>query len=126
METKTPIIKTPPVRIFLQTGMEEWEDSTDWTDVCETEVSWCSDRINESDIEYVLASDHAASLRECEEEKDKFKKALEHYADMEMWDESFNGLGKQSGFADRYIGFERGTEWDNGYDLARSVLGEEN
>jgi hypothetical protein len=43
-------ISKAPERIWLQTGTEIDEDLTD---VAWGEVSWCQDKIYESDIEYV-------------------------------------------------------------------------
>jgi len=50
-----------PERIYLQTGLESWDDDPEltWDDL--EEVTWCVDRINDSDMEYVRR-DVAAKL----------------------------------------------------------------
>jgi len=52
-----------PERIYLQTGLEEWDDDPEltWDDL--EEVTWCVDRINDNDVEYVRR-DVAVGLRE--------------------------------------------------------------
>lgn len=52
-----------PERIYLQTGLEEWDNDPEltWDDL--EEVTWCVDRINDNDVEYVL-KDVAAALRQ--------------------------------------------------------------
>jgi len=52
-----------PERIYLQTGLESWDDDSEltWDDL--EEVTWCVDRINDNDVEYVR-KDVAAGLRE--------------------------------------------------------------
>jgi len=50
-----------PERIYLQTGLESWDDDPEltWDDL--EEVTWCVDRINDNDVEYVRR-DVAAKL----------------------------------------------------------------
>jgi len=52
-----------PERIYLQTGLEEWDDDPEltWDDL--KEVTWCVDRINDNDVEYVRR-DIAVKLRD--------------------------------------------------------------
>ena len=50
-----------PERIYLQTGLDEW-DSEDAAWESLEGVTWCSDRIDDSDVEYVRR-DVAAALR---------------------------------------------------------------
>ncbi len=42
-------MKNVPKKIYLQVG-----DATDWNELDEVEVSWCTDRVNDSDIEFLL------------------------------------------------------------------------
>jgi hypothetical protein len=44
-------MKNTPKSIFLQIG----EDVTDWNEIYPECVSWCTERINDNDLEYVLA-----------------------------------------------------------------------
>jgi len=46
-------MKNAPKRIFLQLG--EDVDTADWNEIHPECVSWCTERINENDLEYVLA-----------------------------------------------------------------------
>jgi len=52
-----------PERIYLQTGLESWDDDPEltWDDL--KEVTWCVDRIDDNDVEYVRR-DIAVKLRE--------------------------------------------------------------
>jgi len=46
-------MKNLPQKIYLQVGFEHDEDD-DFNDLEASEISWCDDRIHDSDIEYVL------------------------------------------------------------------------
>ena len=46
-------MKNTPKSIFLQIG--EDVDTADWNEIHPECVSWCAERINENDLEYVLA-----------------------------------------------------------------------
>jgi hypothetical protein len=46
-------MKNTPKSIFLQIG--EDVDATDWNEIHPECVSWCTERINDNDLEYVLA-----------------------------------------------------------------------
>jgi len=50
-----------PERIYLQTGLESWDDDPELTWDGLEEVTWCVDRINDNDVEYVRR-DIAAKL----------------------------------------------------------------
>ena len=60
--------------------------------VQESEVSWCSDKINDTDVEYVKR----ANLTECRQQRDKFEHDLagmENHA--KLLSEIVEGLTKQ-------------------------------
>jgi hypothetical protein len=52
---KIKSMKNAPKRIFLQLGEDVDTKSTDWSEIHPECVSWCTERINENDLEYVLA-----------------------------------------------------------------------
>lgn len=45
-------MKNVPQKIYLQLGDQEIEPNDNFNDL--TQVSWCKDKINESDIEYFI------------------------------------------------------------------------
>jgi hypothetical protein len=48
-------MKDIPKKIYLQIGQEDsYDDVESFKEFCE--VSWCSDKMHDSDIEYILAS----------------------------------------------------------------------
>lgn len=60
-EQRPPVVLNPPKRIWLQVG--ELDKDADFAELGadNEQVSWCSDRIYDCDVEYVLASDAAAN-----------------------------------------------------------------
>jgi len=48
-------MKNIPTKLFLVIG-EDVENETDFNDLDHEYVSWCENKINENDVEYVLAS----------------------------------------------------------------------
>ena len=46
-------MKNLPQNIYLQFGFEH-DDDDDFNDLEMSEISWCDDRIDDTDIEYVL------------------------------------------------------------------------
>jgi hypothetical protein len=64
------------------------EDGVEF-DPTQDEVTWCKDKINESDVEYVLASDVAAELEQLRAELSLLQKAVTK--DIVAWD----AMGRQ-------------------------------
>ncbi len=54
-------IKNIPEKIYLQVGDEPADD------FCEMEITWCTDKIYESDIDYVLKNDNSDLIKDIEE-----------------------------------------------------------
>lgn len=59
-ERTRPRIVNPPERIWLQPGCDGEVGEIDWSELARNEVSWCWERIDNTDIEYVLASTASA------------------------------------------------------------------
>jgi hypothetical protein len=55
-------MKNAPKRIFLQLGEDVDTKSTDWSEIHPECVSWCSERINANDLEYVAASENSQKV----------------------------------------------------------------
>jgi SpoVK/Ycf46/Vps4 family AAA+-type ATPase len=54
-ERMQPRITNAPERIWLQVGCDDEVGEIDWKELSHAEVSWCSEKIDNTDIEYVRA-----------------------------------------------------------------------
>lgn len=73
-ERMRPRIVNAPERIWLQVGCDDEVGEIDWKELSHPDVSWCAERIDNTDIEYVRA-DLLATVRR-EEREAAFKEAL--------------------------------------------------
>jgi hypothetical protein len=65
-------MKNKPNKIYLQIDEDDFDD-----DFNEISTTWCSDKINENDLEYTLSSATTAQI----EARDAYIKILEEYSD---------------------------------------------
>ncbi len=65
-----PRIVNAPARIWLQTGCDNEVGPIDWKELVHEEVSWCAERIDATDIEYV----HERIVKELEARAAWFRK----------------------------------------------------
>lgn len=99
-------MKNIPEKIYLQIGEEEIEPDYDFNKL--GEVSWCSDKIFPSDIEYVLAK-NSEDMSWVDEMYDLAKKAVpDHYADLGEGTKLNTGKFLRKKWIE---GFEAGKEW---------------
>ena len=69
-----PRIANAPERIWLQTGCDDEVGETDWKELAHEEVSWCAERIDNTDIAYIRADLPATKVAEAR--KEAFKEAI--------------------------------------------------
>lgn len=67
-ERMHPRIINAPERIWLQVGCDDEVGEIDWKKLSHSDVSWCDQRIDNTDIEYVRADPLATRLKEAREE----------------------------------------------------------
>lgn len=65
-------MKNLPQKIYLQVGFEH-DEGDDFNDLETSEISWCDDRIDDTDIEYVLL----AKFQELQAENKKLRDLLD-------------------------------------------------
>lgn len=85
MTNEAPKILNAPERIYLHVGsLDDALDDVPFSEL--SEVSWCAHRVDDADIEYVLADDAAATIRQQAERIGVLEAALrqvtDHFADV--------------------------------------------
>lgn len=76
-------------RIYIQTGEDFDEEIAELND----DMTWCAERVYQSDIEYIRADIHAAALARVA----RLEAALRVYADPGSWSDPMDDYGNPVG-----------------------------